>query len=337
MKEPQVAKRDIVVLKYLTTDGDNYKTPCQNTRVNLNEMLDAKGAVNLKHYDNDRFGNEVLALNGGMVNAKLSENGDYGNCCKLAVIPKGTKYRVDPFGLEIAAERMLITDKDGSNEAMGTAFWEEILENAPEVNGIRVGDYMLESGKFVHPSKKMKGKVRGIVAGFHEDKPLIVALEVFQEPFDTQYSSKIGEHTGETSDTIKLFNGQEITKKYKDEYAGKDDNAKRFKAFEVCINYRKDKNEEWYYGAFGEVTTMLNNAIFLNAAWHITGLGFELNTSGWYSSCSEESSHGSWSCYLNGGRVYCYWYYKGYSYRVVPFFASQTKSKSKTKKKTKVK
>ena len=330
-KNAQVAKQDIRVLKYLNKIGtDSYESPCQHTSVAIGKVMTAKpDKPQLSEYDKDVWDNQVYALNGGAIHAKLSEDDSYGNCCKVAIIPKGTEYRTDPFGHEIAAAKMKITDEDGSNKSIGTAFWEDILDNAPEINGIRVGDYLLDSGGFQHPKKgRKRNHLVGIVVGFHDDQPLIAALDRFQEPFDTKYDSNIGSCTSDRDKAIKLFNGREVTQKYKEQYAGKDGNAERFRAFEACINYRKNKKEEWYYGAFGEVTTMLNNALYINAAWHITGIGFEMGGE-WYSSCSEYSSSDSWGCYLGSCQVYCNWGNKDDRDRFVPFLAYSPKEKKK--------
>ena len=180
------------------------------------------------------------------------------------------------------------------NNKESESLFEEILENAPKINGIRIGDYLLENGDYTRPQKGLpEDKVVGIVAGFHEGNPLIAALTFFVGACNNLYNSKFREYYNSNRDAIKAFNGRSITKKYKE--GSRDD---RFEAFEACINYRKDKDEEWYFGAAGEVITMIDNCIYLNAAHQITGLGFVIGDE-WYHSCSEDSSYGSWGCYLD--------------------------------------
>ena len=75
--------------------------------------------------------------------------------------------------------------------------------------------------------------------------------------------------------------------------------------------------------------TMLDNAIYLNAAHKITGLGFIINTDYWYWSCSEGYSYGSWGCGLGRGRVFCGWDGKSCTGSIVPFYASTQAEKKK--------
>ena len=128
-------------------------------------------------------------------------------------------------------------------------------------------------------------------------------------------NSRIEDPYNMSKDAIKAFNGRSITKKYKE---GSRDN--RFEAFEACINYRKDKDEEWYFGALGEIATMINNCIYLNAAHQITGLGFII-AGEWYHSCSEGSYSCSLYCSLICNQVKCCWGYKNSELRIVPFLS----------------
>lgn len=328
-KQPRVAKRNIVVLKYLNEVYEKYESPCQGIPVTLGKLMVAQPNTPYISYEcKDLYDRKISSMRGGVIHAKLSESNDYGNYCAKAIIPKGTKYWIDSFGTEIAARQMLITEEEGSNESVSTQLFKEILKSAPEKNGIRVGDYQMIDDSFVHPTKRIaKTKVRGIVCGFYEDEsPIICALERFIEVWDTDCNSEIGEHTS-CEKAMKLFNGREVTAQYKKQIKGK--NKERFGAFERCINYRKDKKENWYFGSLGETMTMLDNAAYLNAAHYITGLGFIINTDYWYWSCSQCNSGSSWDCCLNRGRVDCGWSYKDYTDRVVPFYAfTQAKKKS---------
>ena len=122
--------------------------------------------------------------------------------------------------------------------------------------------------------------IQDLVAGFHGGKPLIAALTFFDCVYDRDNSSKFGDYYRFNEYVIKTFNGRTITEKYRD--GSKD---YRFEAFEACINYRKDKDEEWYLGAAGEVATMIDNCIYLNAAHQISSLGFVIGDE-WFQSCS---------------------------------------------------
>ena len=320
-RQPRVAKRDIVVLKYLKQVGKRYESPCQGTPITLGKLMVAQpDAPRISYECKYPYDREIYSMGGGVIHAKLSESDDYGNYCAKAIIPKGTEYWIDSFGTEIAARQMLITKEKGSNESVGIQIFKEILESAPEKNGIRVGDYQMIDDSFVHPTKRVaKTKVRGIVCGFYEDgSPIICALEMFREAWDTDRNSKIGEYTS-SEKAMKLFNGRDVTAQYKKQIKGKD--KKRFGAFERCINYRKDKKEDWYFGSLGKTMTMLDNAAYLNAAHNITGLGFIINTDYWYWSCSESSSDYSWCCRLHSYGVCCGWCSKAIPGRIVPFYS----------------
>lgn len=327
-KQPRVAKRDIVVLKYLLRTNRECSSPCMGTPVTLGKLMIAQpDTPNINYDSTDIFGREISSIRGGVIHAKLSESNDYGNYCAKTIIPKGTEYWMDPFGTEIAARQMFITTEKGTNESVDIQLFRKILANAPEKNGIRIGDYQMTDNSFVHPTKRIaKTKVRGIVCGFYEDgSPIICALEMFQEVWDGYSNSRIREHAS-MKEAKKLFNGREVTNQYKKQIKKKD--KRRFGAFERCINYRKDKKENWYFGSLGETMTMLDNAVYLNAAHMITGLGFIIDTDYCYWSCSESGYCHSWHCSLGRGRVYYHWSYKGDTDKIVPFYAS-TKAKKR--------
>ena len=144
--------------------------------------------------------------------------------------------------------------------------------------------------------------------------------------WDKDYNSKVGDFVDDWHEGIKLLNGKEITNKYKE---SKD---KKLEVFEECINYRKEKNEEWYMPALGEMMTLLDNVIFLNAACNITGLGREISTYEWFWTCPECYSSLSWCCFLDSYGLYCNRGCKDCRGLIVPFFDSATTGKEKNKK-----
>ena len=327
-KKPRVAKEDITVLKYVKVDDNVITTPYQRIKIPVNEVLTAfPNKVGMESCGTDLLGNNIYSLDRGAIHAKLIKGGllEFPGCeWRKAIIPAGTEYWVSFRGDEIAARSMIITDVDwdnGDNKVSSNIF-EEILENAPEVNGVRIGDYLLENGAYTRPRKGLsEDEVVGIVAGFHEGEPLITALTFFVAAYyNWIHGSKFGEYYNINKDAIKTFDGINITKRYREERERR--NKDRFEAFEACINYRKDKDEEWYFGAAGEVITMIDNCIYLNAAHQITGLGFVIGDE-WYHSCSEESCFGAWGCYLSDYKVGCSWCCKSYKRRVVPCLASR--------------
>ena len=319
-KKPRVAKEDITVLKYVKVSDKFITSPLQKTVIHANEVLTAfPDKEDICSFGKDLFGNDTYSLNGGAIHAKLIKGGFSGCECRKAIIPAGTDYWVSVRADEIAARSMIITDVDWDNgdNKVSDYIFEEILENAQEVNGVRIGDYILENGDYTRPRKGLtEDEVVGIVAGFHEREPIIAALTYFVGAFDKMFNSSFGFFYGYDDVVIKRFNGRYITEEYK---VG-DRRNKRFEAFEACINYRKDKEEKWYLGAAGEVATMLDNCIYLNAAHHITILGFLIGNE-WYNSCSEKNCEYSWRCSVPCNRVSCYSGYKRCQRRTVPFLS----------------
>ena len=199
-------------------------------------------------------------------------------------------------------------DWNNDDDKASESIFEEILENASDVNGIRIADYLLENGEFTKPHKGLsEDEVVGIVVGFHNENPIIASLKFFTGVFDRKYNSTFGDSYYISKEAKKAFDGQIITHKYKN---GKRED--RFEAFEACLNYRKNKNEDWYLGAVGEVATMLNNWVYINAAHRITGLGTIINHGDCYTTCSERDSTCSWYCQLvRTIKPDIFWYDKG--------------------------
>lgn len=325
-KLPRVAKRDIVCLKILNEESNGvYKTPYQGVRVQLNSKIEASPKrVDISFKDNDYLDNTVYSVKEGAVHSVLLDEDKCkgSRCVKEAIIPKGTEYYLGCFGLEVASKELYITDKDGSIKDLDVQFLEELLEEAPTCNGIRVGDYLMTDGKFVHPRKKLpKTKTIGMVVGFHDETPLIAALDRFEDVPFGDYPSDIidGTFTDEKS-VIKDFNGKEHTRKYI-EYANNKEHKYIYKVFSGCVTYKKNGTGNWYLPALGEMMQMLDNVLYINIAYLISGLGYLVGTAGWYWTSSEHSSCGSWACDLYNDKVCCYWHFRGYGGRVVPFLA----------------
>lgn len=323
--QPRVAKEDITVLKYVKAYDNNniIISPFQSTVIHVNELMTASPIKeDVCSFGTDILGNDAYSINGGAIHARLINiKGGFLGCeCRKAIIPSGTEYWISVCGDEIAARSMIITDIewDNGDNKVSKCIFKEILENAPEVNGVRIGDYLLENGDYARPRKGLSGdEVVGIVAGFHDGEPLITALSFFDGAYDLSYNSNFGERYDSNKDAIKAFNGRSVTEDYR---VGRRNN--RFEAFEACINYRKDKDEEWYLGAAGEIATMIDNCIYLNAAHQITKLGFLIGDE-YYNSCSENNSVSSWCCCLPYAMVRCYSGYKNLPNRTVPFLSSK--------------
>lgn len=324
-KEPRIAKSDIMVMKYLNYKNNKYYSPVQGTPVKLNKVMTAQpDSPQIEYFTTDSCGRDIFCIGGGVFHASLTGTGRYGHWCVKAVIPKGAEYWVDPFGTEIAATKMLIT-KEVPNIGMDNTLAKELLETAPEINGVRAGDYLMTDNSFVHPTEGIaEAKVRGVVCGFARKEPVICALEKFEHDWDSECFSRIGKYTS-WKKSIKCFNGREVTAGYRKQVKEKD--KTRFGAFEKCINYRKEQNEEWYLGSSGENLIMFDNALYLNAARCITGIGFLISAKDWYWTCTEDSSPYSWACYHDGVKIYGAWVNKNAVCYVVPFFDFKKESK----------
>ena len=328
-KQPMVASRDIKCLKYVTKTDNQYYSPCMNTKIPVDQVMIASPSTpDINHSSTDYLNHDIYALNGGAIHAKMAESSDYGNGCLLAIIPKGTEYWINPWGTEIAAKQMLITSKKGDESKLDTSFVEDILLKAPEVNGIRIADYLLEDGTFVHPTKDIaKLKPIGRVVGFHNDEPLVGALEYMTGEWDIRsYSNRtkvLSKQFTDWNKAIKDFDGKKWTKEI-----SKLETKDNHPAFNKCSNYRSTEEEEWYLPALGEMMTMLDNTLYLNAATMLTGVGFIIDESCYYWSSSECFEGRSWGCCLCRFRVHCRWYDKDSCCRVVPFLASKKKSEN---------
>jgi hypothetical protein len=311
--KPLIAKQDIVCLKYLCQWGDgSYHTPYQKTTVELNANLaPTSKSVDIREIGVDYFNNKIFEINGGVIHARIMPGGVPGKSFK-AIIKKGTEYYIHPFGSEISAKKIFITDKEGTLEDT-MSFWEDVLSRAPSSGLLHVGDLILKNGESVRPCRDLdKSIVIGRVVGFHEERPLIASVD--------ETSRGWGPYEKVTSlldreDAVHSYNGLENTKEFL-----KRTDRKRFPAYDYCANFRKSEGETWYFPALGEMMEMLNNALYLRASFYISGIGSDL--SGWYHSSSEVGVYDSWYCRLYGFQVYCGWCLKDFQYRIVPFLAS---------------
>lgn len=325
-KQPMIANRDIKCLKYVTKIYNQYYSFCRNTRISIDQvMIASPSTTDIKYLRTDYLNYDIYTLFGGAIHAKMVESPDYGNDCLLAIIPKGTEYWINSWGTEIAAKQMLITSERGDKSKLGTSFAEDILLKAPEINGIRIADYLLEDGTFVRPTKNIaKLNPIGRVVGFYNDEPLVGALEYMLGEWDIRsYSTRtkvLSKQLTNWNKVSKDFDGKKWTKEIS-KLKTKDNHP----AFNKCSNYRSTKEEEWYLPAIGELITMFDNTLYLNAATMLTGVGFIIDESGWYWSSSENNNSYSWICELLDYQVGHGWYCKNYLGRIAPFLASKNK------------
>ena len=310
----RISKEDISVIKYVIRSDGVIKTPYTKIEIPINKIMKASSEKEEAEFlMKDILNNDIYSISEGAIHAKLIVDNFPHMPFELrkAIIPAGTKYWISSNGTEIAAKEMIVTNQvfvkkiDRSSENI----FKEILSNAPKFNGIRVGDYLLENGEYVKPQKNLsKNDIVGIVVGFSNKKPLIAALSSFtcnSKTPNMRYYNTIN-----MSDIV--FNGKEITG-----LNTKEKNNK-LEAFEICTNYRKEKGENWYFGAIGEVLTMLNNIKYINAANQITGIEFNILNS-WICSCSEFNYNNVWCCSHYYGVLYTYITNINTQLKLIPF------------------
>ena len=310
----RISKEDISVIKYVIRSDGVIKTPYTKVEIPINKIMKASSEKEEAEFlIKDILNNDMYSISEGAIHAKLIVDNFPHMPFELrkAIIPAGTKYWISSNGTEIAAKEMIVTNQvfvkkiDRSSENI----FKEILSNAPKFNGIRVGDYLLENGEYVKPQKNLsKNDIVGIVVGFSNKKPLIAALSSFtcnSKTPNMRYYNTIN-----MSDIV--FNGKEITG-----LNTKEKNNK-LEAFEICTNYRKEKGENWYFGAIGEVLTMLNNIKYINAANQITGIEFNILNS-WICSCSEFNYNNVWCCSHYYGVLYTYITNINTQLKLIPF------------------
>lgn len=323
-RKPRIAKEDITVLKYVICRDNEIISPYQLSKISVNEVTVAyPEREDIKLDGVDILHEDFYILGEGAIHAMLIEGANlppYNFTRKKAIIPAETEYWVSTKGDEIAARSMIITDI-GWEKSGGVSknIFKDILETAPIVNGVRVGDYLLENGSYTKPREGLlKDDIIGIVAGFHEEKPLIASLKSFYGSYGT-YLHLGPEHNHYLilrEKAIKKFNGRYMTQEYRKVYY----KSKKSSAFEVCIDCRKDTGEEWYLPALGEVITMLNNGIYLNAAHQITGFGPVLLDDGPIISSSSECNYSlHWCGYFHRDGIKCSLENTELGYKFIPF------------------
>ena len=309
-KLPLVAKKDIVVYKYLDVSDGDYKTPYQDTPVTLNETL----VANRVNYLCKELYNGKHSISEGAIHACLSTKREkMGDVALKAIIKKGTTFYVQDDFAEIAATELFITDEEincdiDSPDLIDVAkLYIEAARKEKENsngNGVFVGDFCLSDKTYVSPlSDFNKEDAIGIVAFFdNEGNPVVISLEEAFLPWLTEYSMK-----NEVCSNIKdnITDDLDGKKHTYDIAASKDYDPDKFKAVAYCTNYQTKGTEkgDWYLGAIGECIKVAQNMGIINASMLFKGIGDIIGFSCMWSS-SERTCYGgscAWLCYLNDG------------------------------------
>jgi hypothetical protein len=311
-----VAKKDIVVYKYLDVSDGDYKTPYQETPVTLNETL----VANRVNYLCEELYNGKHSISEGAIHACLStKRKKMGDVALKAIIKRGTTFYVQDDFAEIAATELFITDEEincniDSPDLIDVAkLYIEAARKEKENsngNGIFIGDFCLSDKTYVSPlSDFNKEDAIGVVAFFdNEGNPVVISLEEAFLPWLTKYLMK-NEVCSNIKDNIADDLGGK--KHTYDIAASKDYDPDKFKAVAYCTNYKTNGTEkgDWYLGATGEIIKVAQNMGIINAAIQYTGVGEPLKFE-WMWTSSETisvSDSCAWSCYLYDGNCghYC--------------------------------
>ena len=315
-KKPLVAKKDIVVYKYVQKRYCRYVTACQNYPIQTNKVLYPSHSS--EDIVNTNFRKYII--NGGVIHACTSSNDSSfnGYICLKAIIKEGTEFWVQDDFKQVAARSLYITDEVVTDKQTNIIdFCKMLIDEAPtNKDGIKIGDVLLADKTYVSPLKEFdKSKVIGYVACFNpqDDNPIHVGLNSDYLPFLTDPKYDHSYHSNIKYDKVEDdFDGYKHTY---DIANAADYKADLFKAIDYCINYSTEGTNkgEWYLGATGEMIAIADNVIFINAAIMLVGIGEILNLIWSWTSSQNYDRHvnGLWDVRLiNGCSTICqYWEY----------------------------
>lgn len=326
-QRPLVAKRDIMCVKYLRKKADGkFYTPCQNVEAPIGvPFLPVCQEIDFEKYS------LTSSLSRGVIHAQTQNIDGWDDARPYkAIIPKGTEYWIDVRGYAIAAKQLIMTDEAIKLDKPDESLLKDLLENAPSMEGITVGDFYIKDHGFVSPfdmTKALKSKIDGVVVGFNDSKPLIWSGDVYtQLVMDSNYDSKFDEYTSQPE---KDFAGEKHLDSFIANYGESFDKG-RFQAYAICREYKPSVGK-WYIPAFGELGIMVENLAFIHASAWLADTPTFMET-GWYWTSSECSADGCWYICLGSYDAHGRWDYRDGRYRACFFLASTSISvKNNTK------
>lgn len=331
-KKPLVAKKDIVVYKYVRKQRGHYVTACQNYPIQTNKVLTAS------HSGEDIVDNNYgkYSIKGGAIHACTSSYDIVfnlsGTVCLKAYIKEGTEFWIqNDFG-QVAARSLYITDEvvTDKQDTNIIELCKILMEDAPTNKyGVRIGDVLLSDKTYVSPLSDFdKTKVIGYVACFNpkDDSPIHISLKNEYLPFLSNIfyhnycNFDIDNHISEDFDGYKHTYNIANAKDYKSEL---------FKVIDYCINYKSEGTNkgDWHLGSTGEMIAIAKNLIFINSAIKLVGIG-EIMSLYWYWTSShfgDGQFFGSWCVYLSNSSSYDY-YNLGSKGQVRPLLAFNKQS-----------
>ena len=299
-KKPLVAKKNIVVYKYVESSEEQYVTPFQRTPVKVNALMVAEGGSG----DIAKECLEKYIINGGVIHACTSSNdSDFdGYTCLKAIIKEGTEFWVEDDFKQVAARSLYITDEVvEENETSNIKdICVSILENVEEhKDGIKVGDFLLANKTYASPFSEFDhSKAIAVVMGFNpeNDSPIHIAMEETYLPFLTHRDRLVTcqSNIRNAKDLKKDFEGDKHTY----DIANADDyKADLFPAIDYCINYSTEGTNkgDWHLGAGGEIIMLAQNLAIVNASMLVTNIGTPIAES-WFWTSSQYCCDGRYAC-----------------------------------------
>ena len=335
-KKPFVAKKDIVVYKYVRKQNSYYVTACRNFPIRTNKVLTPSHISGDIVLDN----NDKYVILGGAIHACTSSNdNDFKDCvCLKAYIKEGTEFWVQDDFKQVAACSLYITDEVVEKKETSDIkdIYVSILKSVEEhKNGLKVGDFLLADKTYASPLNEFDhSKAIAVVMGFNpvDDSPIHVTLEKMYLPFITQNNYHNSCHSDVKYDNIEDdFEGHKHTY---DIANAVDYNADLFKAIDYCINYSTEGTNkgDWHLGAGGEIIMLAKNLAIVNASILLTNIGTPITANNWSwtsSQCREyfSSNACSWVICLHNCVTSYYWKYRCGEGLVCPLLILNNKRK----------
>lgn len=188
LDRPLVAKGDILCYKFLYPEEHKWSTPLMHMDIAFDEVLTPERMHRCKNkeiYTEDMLGDKVYACTEGFFHSYARCLDPmlpaYRHCeCFLAIIPQGTEYYVSWDGNDIlvASKRIIITEERADSTEISISLLQDIVENAPFMQGHMIGDFLLKNGSFVSylEVKRRKQKIIGQVAGFTGQYLMVIPI-----------------------------------------------------------------------------------------------------------------------------------------------------------------
>ncbi len=335
-KKSFVAKKDIVVYKYVRKQNSYYVTACRNFPIQTNKVL----TPSYSSEDIVETNYHKYTIFGGAIHACTSSNDDEfrGYVCLKAYIKEGTEFWVQDDFKEVAARSLYITDEVVENKETSDIkdIYVSILESVEEhKNGIKVGDFLLADKTYASPLNEFDhSKAIAVVIGFNpeDDSPIHVTPEKMYLPFITRNNYHNSCHSDVKHDKIEDdFDGYKHTY---DIANAEDYNANLFKAIDYCINYSTEGTNkgDWHLGAGGEIIMLAKNLAIVNASILLTNIGTPITTNSWSWTSSQYREFSSlnvcsWVISLHNCLTSYYWNYRGGEGLVCPLLVLNNKRK----------